>query len=48
MVGHEAHQIPIEGKTIRALALNQAKRTHFLFSNGVINVDDEEAAVRER
>jgi len=40
--------VPIEGKTIRSMAFNMLKRTHYLFSNGVINSEDEEAILRER
>lgn len=40
--------VPIEGKTVRAMAFNMLKRTHYLFSNGVINAEDEDAVLRER
>lgn len=40
--------VPVEGKTVRTMAFNMLKRTHYLFSNGVINSEDEDAILRER
>lgn len=39
--------IPIEGKTIKTLIVNHLKRTHHMFSTGVINEEHEEMQLRE-
>lgn len=42
-----APDIPIEGKTLKTLIQNHLKRTHHMFSTGVINEADEEIVLRE-
>jgi hypothetical protein len=39
--------IPIEGKTLKSMALLMMKRTHHMFSQGIINEEDEDIAIRD-
>jgi hypothetical protein len=48
MVAREGPELPVEGKTVRALTSALAKRTHHSFSQGVINPYDDDNILEER
>ena len=41
-------QLPIEGKTVRAMVSLLAKRSHAQFQGGTLNQEDEAAVLRAR
>jgi hypothetical protein len=48
MGNRAAADLPIEGKTVRAMVTLLSKRGRALFQDGVLNQDDENATLRAR